>query len=98
MEVDGTAVVLNRTPHHRQPQAATGDPVPGRRAVEGLEDRGQGAAPGGGQINQIIWDPITHRALMTSYTTSTVTAYDPSNEASWPDNPTVRNDMLDYAF
>jgi hypothetical protein len=47
------------------------------------------AAPGGGQINQIIWEPITRRALMTSYTTSTVTAFDPSKAPDWPNNPMV---------
>ncbi len=45
------------------------------------------AAPGGGQINQIIWDPITRRALMSSYTTAAITAYDPTRPAKWPHNP-----------
>ncbi len=47
------------------------------------------AAPGGGQINQILWEPITQRALMSSYTTSTVTAYDPDAPVDWPNNPSV---------
>ncbi|MSS71863.1 MAG: hypothetical protein EXS64_10280 [Candidatus Latescibacteria bacterium] len=47
------------------------------------------AAPGGGQINQIIWEPLTGRALMSSYTSSSVTAYDPTQPPAWPDNPRV---------
>lgn len=47
------------------------------------------AAPGGGQINQIIWEPITQRVLMSSYTTSAVTAYDPSAPLDWPNNPSL---------
>jgi hypothetical protein len=47
------------------------------------------AAPGGGQINQILWDLTTRRALLSSYTTASVTAYDPSRGGVWPDNPTL---------
>ncbi len=55
-------------------------------------DTGEGrdcgrAAPGGGQVNQIIYDPLTRRALMSSYTTSSVMAYDPTRPPAWPDNP-----------
>ena len=52
------------------------------------EDCGR-AAPGGGQINQIIWEPITQRVLQSSYTTSAVTAFDPTAQPAWPDNPRV---------
>ena len=57
-------------------------------------DTGQGrdcgrAAPGGGQINQIIREPQTGCVLMSSYTTSTVTAFDPAQPVSWPENPRV---------
>lgn len=52
------------------------------------EDCGR-AAPGGGQINQIIWEPITRRVLQSSYTTSSVTAFDPEARPDWPDNPRV---------
>jgi 6-phosphogluconolactonase (cycloisomerase 2 family) len=51
-------------------------------------DCGQ-AAPGGGQINQIIWEPITRRALLSSYTSASVTAFDPSSPPDWPNNPTL---------
>lgn len=47
------------------------------------------AAPGGGQINQIVWDPVTTRFMLSSYTSCSVTAFDPSREAVWPDNPAV---------
>ncbi|MBN1809712.1 MAG: hypothetical protein JW909_11645 [Planctomycetes bacterium] len=45
------------------------------------------AAPGGGQVNQVVWDPATRRFLLSSYTTASVTAYDPSSPAGWPVNP-----------
>lgn len=45
------------------------------------------AAPGGGQINQIVWDAPTQRALLSSYTTSSITAFDPTQPAGWPHNP-----------
>lgn len=51
-------------------------------------DRGR-AAPGGGQINQIVWDPVTARFMLSSYTTCSVTAFDPSRDAVWPGNPSV---------
>ncbi|MDE2999389.1 MAG: hypothetical protein OXU79_09980 [Gemmatimonadota bacterium] len=47
------------------------------------------AAPGGGQINQIIWEPITRHVLQSSYTTSSVTAFDPEARPDWPHNPRV---------
>jgi hypothetical protein len=64
-------------------------------------DTGEGqdcgrAAPGGGQINQILWDPLTRRALMSSYTTSSVTAYDPTRPPAWPDNPRVLASAQDH--
>ncbi len=52
------------------------------------EDCGR-AAPGGGQINQIIWEPVTRRVLQSSYTTSSVTAFDPDARPVWPENPRV---------
>jgi hypothetical protein len=45
------------------------------------------AAPRAGQVNQIVWDPQTRRAFLSSYTTCTVTAYDPARPAAWPRNP-----------
>ncbi len=80
-------------------------PVPDRKVIVGApfinqrfwvvdmetgdgEDCGR-AAPGGGQINQIIWEPITRRVLQSSYTTSSVTAFDPEARPDWPDNPRV---------
>ena len=80
-------------------------PVPGRKMIFGApfinqrfwvidmetgggEDLGR-AAPGGGQINQIIWEPVTKRVLQSSYTTSAVTAFDPTAQPDWPDNPRV---------
>ncbi|MCD6364454.1 MAG: hypothetical protein J7M14_01125 [Planctomycetes bacterium] len=64
-------------------------------------DTGEGrdcgrAAPGGGQVNQIIWDPTTRRALLSSYTSCTVTAFDPSKPAHWPDNPRVLASARDH--
>ena len=52
------------------------------------EDCGR-AAPGGGQINQIIWEPLTRRVLQSSYTTSSVTSFDPEALPDWPNNPRV---------
>ncbi len=49
-------------------------------------DRGR-AAPGGGQINQIVWDSRLRTALLSSYTTASVTSYDPAKPAGWPENP-----------
>ncbi len=45
------------------------------------------AAPGGGQICCMAWDEQTARLIMASYTTCTVTAFDPAAPASWPENP-----------
>ena len=80
-------------------------PVPDRRLIVGAPfinqrfwtvdmETGDGrdcgrAAPGGGQINQIIWEPITRRVLQSSYTTSSVTAFDPEAPPDWPNNPRV---------
>lgn len=47
------------------------------------------AAPGGGQICCMVWDEATARLIMASYTTCTVTAFDPDAPAAWPDNPRV---------
>ncbi len=47
------------------------------------------AAPGGGQVNQIVWDPVTRRVLMSSYTSASVTAFDPMEPPDWPRNPRV---------
>ena len=60
-------------------------------------DTGEGrdcgrAAPGGGQVNQIVWDATARRALMSSYTTSSVTAFDPEQPPNWPDNPRLLAD------
>jgi hypothetical protein len=54
------------------------------------------AAPGGGQVNQIVWDPTTSRVLMSSYTTTSVTAYDPDRSGAWPDNPTLVSSAHEY--
>ena len=80
-------------------------PVPERKIIVGAPfinqrfwmidmETGEGrdcgrAAPGGGQINQIIWEPITQRVLQSSYTTSSVTAFDPGSPLDWPRNPHV---------
>ncbi len=47
------------------------------------------AAPGGGQINCIVWDDATEKILMASYTTCTVTVFDPAALASWDENPRI---------
>ena len=52
------------------------------------EGRDQGrAAPGVGQVNQIVWDAESRRALLSSYTTASVTVFDPGRPAAWPENP-----------
>ncbi|HTL28698.1 MAG TPA: hypothetical protein VL282_05750, partial [Tepidisphaeraceae bacterium] len=50
------------------------------------EDRGRGM-PGGGQINQTLWDAGRHRALMCSYTAAAVSEFDPLAPGEWPTNP-----------
>ncbi len=47
------------------------------------------AASGGGQICGMVWDDATASLIMASYTTCSVTAFDPTAPASWPDNPRV---------
>jgi hypothetical protein len=62
------------------------------------------AAPGGGQVNQILWDDATRRFLLTSYITTSITAYDPARPADWPENPRLlvsahdRGQMRPMAF
>jgi hypothetical protein len=43
--------------------------------------------PGGGQINQTLWDAGRHRALMCSYTSAAVSEFDPLAPGEWPKNP-----------
>ncbi len=50
-------------------------------------DQGR-AIPGGGRINQIVWDAGRHRALMSA-DTATVIEYDPAEPAHWPANSRV---------
>jgi hypothetical protein len=50
------------------------------------EDRGRGM-PGGGQINQIVWDAGRHKALMSAYTAASISEYDPFKGGRWPENP-----------
>jgi hypothetical protein len=45
------------------------------------------AAAGGGQINGMVWDANRKRLFQASYTTCTVTEYDPSRPNGWPENP-----------
>ncbi len=47
------------------------------------------AAPGGGQICGMVWDDATARLIMASYTTCTITAFDPNAPACWPNNPCI---------
>jgi outer membrane protein assembly factor BamB len=47
------------------------------------------AAPGGGEICCMVWDQATARLVMASYTTCTLTTFDPKAPVSWPDNPRV---------
>jgi hypothetical protein len=49
-------------------------------------DVGRGA-PSGGQVNQIVWDARAGRAFLNSYTTTSVTVYDPAVTGAWPVNP-----------
>jgi len=57
------------------------DAAPGR-------DRGR-AGPGCGQINQIVWDPQTRRAILSSYSSATLLAYDPAKPSDYPRNPVI---------
>jgi hypothetical protein len=43
----------------------------------------------------MLWDDATRRVLMASYTTCTVTAFDPEKPANWPDNPRVLARVLE---
>ncbi len=47
------------------------------------------ASPGGGQICGMVWDQDTERLIMASYTTCTVTAFNPAAPACWPENPSI---------
>ena len=47
------------------------------------------AAPGGGQICGMVWDEATGRLIMASYTTCSITAFDPNSPPDWPGNPRV---------
>ncbi len=47
------------------------------------------AAPGGGQICGMVWDEATARLIMASYTTCSITAFDPNSPPDWPNNPRV---------
>ncbi|MDY7011732.1 MAG: hypothetical protein SVV80_13425 [Planctomycetota bacterium] len=47
------------------------------------------ASSGEGQVNCMVWDQATERLIMASYTTCTITAFDPAKPASWPDNPRI---------
>lgn len=59
------------------------------------KDQGR-AAPSGGQVNQILWDHVTSRAILDSYVTTSVVAYDPDLPTRWPDNPKVIADAKRY--
>jgi streptogramin lyase len=54
------------------------------------------AGPGSGQVNQILWETRTRRFLMSSYTTATITAYDPALPVQWPENPCVLASARDH--
>jgi WD40 repeat protein len=47
------------------------------------------SGPGGGQINDMVWDPARRRVYMGSYTSCTVIEYDPARGGRFPDNPRV---------
>jgi len=51
-------------------------------------DRGK-ASIGGGQVNQIVWDPQTRRVLLSCYASCTISALDPAAPGSFPQNPKV---------
>ena len=45
------------------------------------------SGPGGGQINDMFWDPKRRRVYMGSYTTCTLIEYDPARGGRFPENP-----------
>jgi hypothetical protein len=52
------------------------------------KDQGRGQ-PGGGQINQVLWDAKRKRAYFSAYTAAAVMEYNPEEPAHWPTNPHV---------
>jgi hypothetical protein len=52
------------------------------------KDQGRGM-PGGGQINQIVWDAGRHKAILASYTEAAIMEYDPALPTEWPKNPRI---------
>jgi hypothetical protein len=48
-----------------------------------------------GQVNCIVWDPQTQRALMAVYTTCRIAAFDPTQPANYPKNPYVLAQIKD---
>lgn len=57
-------------------------------------DLGRGQ-PGGGQINQIVPDPVTNRMLLVSYTRAAVMAFDPAKPYDFGRNPVLLGEAVD---
>jgi hypothetical protein len=47
------------------------------------------SGPGGGQVNDMLWDPKCRLLIMVSYGSATVLAYDPAASGQFPENPRV---------
>ncbi|MCX7591024.1 MAG: hypothetical protein N2255_05290, partial [Kiritimatiellae bacterium] len=47
------------------------------------------SGPGGGQVNDMLWDPEQRLLFLASYGTCTLLAYDPAGNGVFPENPRV---------
>lgn len=47
------------------------------------------SGPGGGQVNDMLWDPEQRLLFLASYGSCTLLAYDPAQTAKFPENPHV---------
>jgi hypothetical protein len=47
------------------------------------------SGPGGGQVNDMLWDPEGRQLILASYGSCTLLAYDPAKPGSFPENPRV---------
>ena len=48
-----------------------------------------------GQVNCIVWEPLTQRVLMAVYTTCRIAAFDPTQPLNFPENPYILANVLD---
>lgn len=50
---------------------------------------GGDSGPGGGQVNDMLWDEKRRKLYMASYTSCTLVEYDPAKGGAYPQNPRV---------